>query len=68
MSTNKTQINWVRNCLIKKGKVSRNQCIREQYITRLSSIIYRLRSEGMNIEGKRVEEKGGVNYYYYLVQ
>jgi len=66
--TNKTQLEWVRSELVRKGKVSRNKAIREQYLTRLSTYIYQLRSEGMNIEGKRVEEKGGVNYYYYLVQ
>lgn len=65
--TNKTQINWVRYVLNRKGKIYRNKAIREQYVTRLSSIIYRLRAEGMNIDGKSVEEKGGVNYYYYLV-
>jgi len=66
--TNKTQLEWVRSELVRKGKVSRNKAIREQYLTRLSTYIYQLRAEGMNIEGKRVEEKGGVNYYYYLVK
>jgi len=66
--TNKTQLEWVKSELVRKGKVSRNKAIREQYLTRLSAYIYQLRAEGMNIEGKSVEEKGGVNYYYYLVK
>ena len=66
--TNTTQINWVRSMLEKKGRVTRNQCIREQFITRLSAIIHRLRDEGMNIVGSKFKTKYGEDYQYELVE
>ena len=65
--TNKSQINFVRETLLKKKRIDRNFCIREKFITRLSSIVHRLRGEGMEIEGYKVENKYGTNYEYKLV-
>ena len=66
--TSQTQINWVRSVLERKGKITRNKCIREQYITRLSSIIHRLRDEGMNIVGSKFKTRNGEDYQYELVK
>lgn len=64
--SNKTQINWVRSVLTRKGKIDRNLCIRTMYITRLSDIIFKLKKEGMKIKGERLETKLGSNYQYVL--
>lgn len=39
-----TQLNWVEKELRKKGFITRNECLRN-YVTRLSAIIFRLKSE-----------------------
>lgn len=48
-----TQKDWVVNRLIMKGKISRNECLRN-YITRLGAIILRLKNEGWEIEAEFV--------------
>jgi hypothetical protein len=64
-----TQINWVRSVLETKGRITRNKCIREQFITRLSAIIHTLRhEEGMNIVGSKFKTKYGEDYQYELVK
>jgi len=54
--------------LLKTGEVSRNICIRELYITRLSDIIFKLKAEGWELEGKDVPYEKGLDYVYYLVK
>lgn len=56
-----TQMKWVQTQLKKKGKVTRNQALR-QYISRLAARINDLREGGWNIVGK----KEGNDYVYSL--
>ena len=52
----KTQKEFVKAELAKKGFVTRNNCLRN-YITRLSAYIFELKDEGFEFETKSVEEQ-----------
>lgn len=51
----KTQLQRVRNKLMRDGFITRNECLKN-YISRLSAIIYTLQKEGMMFI---TEESGG---------
>jgi len=62
-----TQLQWVRNKLVQRGYVSRNECLRN-YISRLSAIILKLKSE-LVIEGEYITKSNGSrDYVYYLIR
>lgn len=65
--TNKTQEKFVEAVLKKKGKISRNFCL-QRYISRLSAIIFTLKTKGYKIEGQFVKTKHGRDYVYYLTK
>lgn len=50
------------------GEVSRNVCIRELYITRLSAIIQNLEEEGWKFNPETVKTKHGKDFVYYLTK
>ena len=58
-----SQAQIVKQQLRNKGEVSRNWCIRENYITRLGAIIDSLKKKGWKFE---TEQRGG-DYIYKLV-
>jgi biotin operon repressor len=58
------QQEFVLKTLLKNKKVSRNQCLR-LYISRLSSIIKRLRDNGYKIETK-FDNRGGDCVYHLI--
>lgn len=63
----KAQKDWVTTQLIKKGKVSRNQALKN-YISRLGAYICVLRQAGFEIEGEYVKTKNGQDYIYSLTK
>lgn len=64
----KSQKEIVKKILLSQGEITRNICIRELYITRLSGIIFRLKKEGWKFnEGFRKYERG-IDYVYYLIE
>ena len=63
----KTQKEYIKNELTKKGKISRNQCLK-RYISRLGARINDLTKEGMKIVGTYEKTKYGQDYVYYLVK
>ena len=60
-----TQLNLIKNQLLKNGSVSRNWCL-QRFITRLGARIDDLKKEGMNINGKFVNTDYGKDYVYFL--
>lgn len=50
------------------GEVSRNVCIRELYITRLSAIIQDLEVEGWVFNPEIVKKEHGKDFVYFLVK
>lgn len=63
-----SQKNRVKRILLNEGEISRNTCIRELYITRLSDIIFRLKKEGWKFKEEFRKYEHGVDYVYYLVE
>lgn len=56
MDSKELQIDFVKRQLMQSGRVSRNQCLRH-FISRLSSIIFRLRERyGMEFSGEYVDK------------
>lgn len=64
---NSSQINYVRACLLDNKQISRNHCL-SKYISRLGSIIHRLRNEGFEISGDYEEKGRGRDYVYRLIK
>jgi len=62
---NKTQKDRVLNQLLTVGYITRNQCLRN-YITRLASIIPKLKKEGYEFEVGYIRVNGGLDYIYKL--
>lgn len=60
-----TQMKIIKTKLLKEGFVSRNWALSE-YISRLSSIIHRLRNEGMHIISEYKKTKHGSDCIYRL--
>lgn len=50
------------------GEVSRNVCIRELYITRLSAIIQELEEDGWTFNPQNVKTEYGRDFIYYMVK
>lgn len=65
--SNQTQEEWVRDNLLKRGFITRNECLRI-YISRLAARIDTLKKDGMNIEGETLKTQHGKDYVYYLVE
>jgi hypothetical protein len=63
----KTQKEWVKAQLFKKGLVSRNQAL-AKYISRLGSYICQLRQAGFEITGEYVKTKNGRDFIYTLIK
>jgi hypothetical protein len=63
----KTQKDWVIKQLIQKGKISRNQALKN-YISRLGSYICQLRQAGFEIIGGYKKTKNGEDYVYTLIK
>ena len=66
------QIEFVKQKLLDDGYITRNEAL-QNYISRLSAIIYSLKQDGWNIVGERKEYKKkngekGYDYVYTLVQ
>ena len=62
----KSQKEQVKKILLQNGEVSRNVCIRELYITRLSAIIQELETEGWEFNPQNVKTEHGKDFVYYL--
>lgn len=67
----KTQKEFVIDCLLKHGVISRNYCLKN-YISRLSAIILDLQHEGwtfITFTGKQkgFAERHHKNYYYQVI-
>ena len=62
--TNETQKEFVKDVLLSKGYITRNECLRN-YISRLGAIIHTLKSEGWDFKGEYVKTKNG-NIYCML--
>jgi hypothetical protein len=66
-----TQKQWVENQLIKNGKITRNECLRN-YISRLGAIISMLKDDGYKFEIGYVEVETpfgkGKDYEYRIVK
>lgn len=58
---NMTQKQWVENQLIKNGKITRNECLRN-YISRLGAIISMLKDDGYKFETGYVEFETARDY------
>ena len=71
MATNESQMKKVLEELKAKGKVTRNWCL-QNYISRLSAIIYTLRYDyGWDFRGERVyygEDKAHWDYEYVVTK
>lgn len=61
-----TQIEIIKEQLKETGCISRNWCLRN-YISRLGAIIYDLKQEGYEFNGKNVKTEYGKDYVYYKV-
>lgn len=60
-----TQMGWVKQQLIERGEVSRNDALKN-HITRLGAIIYSLtHDEGWEIDGRWRKSLFGKDYVYY---
>lgn len=60
-----TQLQWVKQQLIDRGEVSRNDAINNR-ITRLAAIIGQLKKQGWDIETHREKTLFGVGDYIYI--
>lgn len=65
--SSQTQEEWVRDNLLKRGFITRNECLRI-YVSRLAARIDTLRKDGMKIEGETLKTQYGKDYVYYLVE
>ncbi len=63
-----SQKEQVKKILLSQGEISRNICIRELYITRLSAIIQDLEEEGWQFNPQTVKYDKGKDFVYYLVK
>lgn len=61
-----SQKEQVKKILLNTGEISRNVCIRELYITRLSAIIQELEEEGWEFNPEWVKYDKGKDFVYYL--
>lgn len=61
----KTQLEWVKNELFNKGRVSRNNALK-RYISRLGAYVCDLRHAGFDIRGGYVKKNGGKDFVYTL--
>jgi len=59
---------WIVRQLMEHGRVSRNQAIREKYITRLGAVINQLNKGKWKIEGHYEENEYGGRDYIYVVK
>ena len=59
-----TQESIVVKRLLSEGKIDRNWCIRERYITRLGAIICNLKEKGWDFEQKEIDG----NYWYFVTK
>jgi hypothetical protein len=64
-SKNQSQMEWVKENLLSRGFITRNECLRE-YITRLADIIYKLKQDGIKIDGEDLNSDYGTDYIYFL--
>ena len=60
-----TQIELVKEQLLKHGYITRNYCL-NNYITRLASRVNELNAEGYNIKGKSIKTVFGKDYEYRM--
>jgi hypothetical protein len=60
----KSQVAWVKQQVLAKGFITRNECLRS-YISRLSAIIFILKEQGMMFTVERVKNSIGSDYIYY---
>lgn len=63
MANKKSQKQFVLEILRKEGYITRNYCL-QNYISRLSDIIFKLKTNGINIEGQDMENG---DYKYTLI-
>ncbi|MEI6580822.1 MAG: helix-turn-helix domain-containing protein [bacterium] len=68
MQAKLSQKEKVKKILLQNGEVSRNICIRELYITRLSAIIQDLEEEGWQFNPEVVRTEHGKDFVYYLTK
>lgn len=61
-----TQLQFVRNEILKNGYISRNFCLKN-FITRLGSRIYDLEKEGYKFKASYENTKNGKDYIYRLI-
>ena len=61
----KTQLQKIKDALLKDGYVSRNWCL-QNFITRLGARINDLKKEGYQIEGRFIATAYGKDYRYFL--
>ena len=68
---NMTQKQWVKNQLIKNGKITRNECLRN-YISRLGAIISMLKDDGYKFETGYIKVETpfgtGKDYEYRIIK
>jgi len=62
----KSQTQQVKDILLNQGEISRNVCIKELFITRLSAIIQNLETEGWEFNPEFVKTERGKDFVYYL--
>lgn len=63
----KSQEQWIKDRLLKKGYITRNECLRK-YISRLGARICDLNAAGWHIVGKHIKTKHGRDYKYTLIK
>jgi hypothetical protein len=56
-----TQKEFVRLHLLNRGYITRNYCL-QNYISRLSDIVFKLRKTGMEIDSERMYQANGKAY------
>lgn len=71
MKVKQTQKEFVIDCLVKNGVISRNYCLKN-YISRLSAIILDLQHEGWTFitftgKQKNFKKEHWNNYYYQVI-
>jgi len=68
---NLTQKEWVENKLIKNGKITRNECLRN-YISRLGALIALLKNDGWEFKTSYIDVEtpfgAGKDYEYKVVK
>lgn len=60
-------MDWVKNRLLEKGIVTRNEAL-QIYFSRLGARINDLRKSGWNIEGRNLQTEYGTDYEYILIK